>query len=92
MKYENHIHTAAFSEAALDTFLQGVRMVATFANSSRKYGEAKYIQQANYNKVYGMSTAALAFCIGCVIEMDDDLEYFTSVRVYCGEYDKTVEV
>lgn len=92
MKYENHIHTAAFSEAALDTFLQGVRMAAAVANSSRKYEEAKYLQQANYNKVHGTSAAAHALCIGCIIEMDDGLDYFTSIRVYCGDYDKTVEV
>jgi hypothetical protein len=91
MKYENHIHTAAFSDAALDSFLETAVTTARRANASRKC-EQRYIWQSHYSEVCGFNAAAHALCISCIIEMDEELEYFTSVRIHCGEYDKTVEV
>lgn len=91
MKYENHIHTAAFSDAALDNFLETAVITARRANASHKC-EPRYIWQGHYSEVYGFNAAAHALCISCIIEMDDELEYFTSVRIHCGAYDKTVEV
>ena len=90
MKHTNHINTISVSEITLDSLLEEIVRKAKKYNLMHKNHEPD--AERIFSEIFGMTDTLHVLAIGNIIELDDELEYITEVRIWCGKYDKTQKV
>ena len=89
MKYTNHIDTVTVSDSAFDWFMEEAALNAKQYKTLREHG-CQTDAYEYYLTFWGMMHALRTMGIGYEVEYTDDLEYITSIEIWCGKLTKKV--